>query len=151
MGKKILFLFIIILSFTLIIISQAKYVKISDITMAKINIDTIIPEVKIMNTQNVMYKENENFNFDVIINLKVIENNIKENNIKNIKFLVDNIEMNDLDFKVVECKSGIIKYEIKIKRLNKNQKIKIVIPEGIIIDNANNKNKEIIIEHEIKK
>lgn len=151
MGKKILFLFIIILSFTLIIISQAKYVKISDITMAKINIDTIIPEVKIMNIQNVMYKENENFNFDVIINLKVIENNIKENNIKNIKFLVDNIEMNDLDFKVVECKSGIIEYEIKIKRLNKNQKVKIVIPEGIIIDNANNKNKEIIIEHEIKK
>lgn len=151
MGKKILFLFIIILSFTLIIISQAKYVKISDITMAKINIDTIIPEVNIMNIQNVMYKENENFNFDVIINLKVIENNIKENNIKNIKFLVDNIEMNDLDFKVVECKSGIIEYEIKIKRLNKNQKIKIVIPEGIIIDNANNKNKEIIIEHEIKK
>ena len=149
MGKKILFLFIIILSFTLIIISQAKYVNISDITIAKINIDTIIPEVKIMNTQNVMYKENENFNFDVIINLKVIENNIKENKINNIKFLVDNIEMNDLDFKVVECKSGIIEYEVKIKRLNKNQKIKIVIPEGIIIDNANNKNKETILEHEI--
>ena len=149
MGKKILFLFIIILSFTLIIISQAKYVNISDITIAEINIDTIIPEVKIMNTQNVMYKENENFNFDVIINLKVIENNIKDNKINNIKFLVDNIEMNDLDFKVVECKSGIIEYEVKIKRLNKNQKIKIVIPEGIIIDNANNKNKETILEHEI--
>ena len=149
MGKKILFLFIIILSFTLIIISQAKYVKISDITMAKINIDTIIPEVKIMNIQNVMYKENENFNFDVIINLKVIENNIKDNKINNIKFLVDNIEMNDLDFKIAESKLGIIEYEVKIKRLNKNQKIKIVIPEGIIIDNANNKNKETILEHEI--
>ena len=149
MGKKILFLFIIILSFTLIIISQAKYVNISDITIAKINIDTIIPEVKIMNTQNVMYKENENFNFDVIINLKVIENNIKDNKINNIKFLVDNIEMNDLDFKIAESKLGIIEYEVKIKRLNKNQKIKIVIPEGIIIDNANNKNKETILEHEI--
>lgn len=149
MGKKILFLFIIILSFSLIIISQAKYVKTSDITIAKINIDTIIPEVKIMNIQNIMNKENENFNFDVIINLKVIENNIKENNIKNIKFLVDNIEINDLDFKIAESKSGIIEYEVKIKRLNKNQKIKIVIPEGIIIDNANNKNKETILEHEI--
>lgn len=149
MGKKILFLFIIILSFTLIIISQAKYVNISDITIAKINIDTIIPEVKIMNTQNVMYKENENFNFDVIINLKVIENNIKENKINNIKFLVDNIEINDLYFKIAESKLGIIEYEVKIKKLNKNQKIKIVIPEGIIIDNANNKNKETILEHEI--
>ena len=149
MGKKILFLFIIILSFTLIIISQAKYVNISDITIAKINIDTIIPEVKIMNTQNVMYKENENFNFDVIINLKVIENNIKDNKINNIKFLVDNIEINDLYFKIAESKLGIIEYEVKIKKLNKNQKIKIVIPEGIIIDNANNKNKETILEHEI--
>ena len=149
MEKKILFLFIIILSFTLIIISQAKYVNISDITIAKINIDTIIPEVKIMNTQNVMYKENENFNFDVIINLKVIENNLKENKINNIKFLVDNIEMNDLDFKIAESKSGIIEYEVRLKRLNKNQKIKISIPEGIIIDNANNKNKETILEHEI--
>ena len=149
MGKKILFLFIIILSFSLIIISQAKYVKTSDITIAKIDIDIIIPEVKIMNIQNVMYKENENFNFDVIINLKVIENNIKDNKINNIKFLVDNIEMNDLDFKIAESKSGIIEYEVRLKRLNKNQKIKISIPEGIIIDNANNKNKETILEHEI--
>jgi len=149
MGKKILFLFIIILSFALIIISKAKYVKTSDITIAKIDIDIIIPEVKIMNIQNVMYKENENFNFDVIINLKVIENNLKENKINNIKFLVDNIEMNDLDFKIAESKSGIIEYEVRLKRLNKNQKIKISIPEGIIIDNANNKNKETILEHEI--
>ena len=96
-----------------------------------------------------MYKENENFNFDVIINLKVIENNIKENKINNIKFLVDNIEMNDLDFKIAESKSGIIEYEVRLKRLNKNKKIKISIPEGIIIDNANNKNKETILEHEI--
>ena len=149
MGKKILFLFIIILSFSLIIISQAKYVKTSDITIAEINIDTIIPEVKIMNIQNIMNKENENFNFDVIINLKVIENNIKENNIKNIKFLVDNIEIRDINFKIAESKSGIIEYEVRIERLNKNQKIKISIPEGIIIDNANNKNKETILEHEI--
>ena len=149
MGKKILFLFIIILSFSLIIISQAKYVKTSDITIAEINIDTIIPEVKIMNIQNIMNKENENFNFDVIINLKVIENNIKENNIKNIKFLVDNIEIKDINFKIAESKSGIIEYEVRIERLNKNQKIKISIPEGIIIDNANNKNKETILEHEI--
>ena len=149
MGKKILFLFIIILLVILNIISQAKYVKTSDITIAEINIDTIIPEVKIMNIQNIMYKENENFNFDVIINLKVIENNIKENNINSIKFLVDNIEIRDINFKIAESKSGIIEYEIRIERLNKNQKVKISIPEGIIIDNANNKNKETILEHEI--
>ena len=140
MGKRILFLFIIILSFSLIIISQAKYVKTSDITIAEINIDTIIPEVKIMNIQNIMNKENENFYFDVIINLKVIENNIKENNINSIKFSVDNIEIRDINFKIAESKSGIIEYEVRIERLNKNQKIKISIPEGIIIDNANNKN-----------
>lgn len=149
MGKRILFLFIIILSFSLIIISQAKYVKTSDITIAEINIDTIIPEVKIVNIQNIMYKENENFYFDVIINLKVIENNIKENNINSIKFSVDNIEIRDINFKIAEGKLGIIEYEVRIERLNKNQKIKISIPEGIIIDNANNKNRETKLEHEI--
>ena len=149
MGKKILFLLIIVFGFILITISQSKCVKTIDITIAKISIDTIIPEVKIMNIQNVMYKENENFVFDVIINLKVIENNIKENNINNIKFLVDNIEIKNLDLKMAESESGIIEYEVKIEKLNKNQKIKIVIPEGIIIDNANNKNKETILEHEI--
>ena len=42
-----------------------------------------------------------------------------------------------------------MEYEVKIKRLYKNQKIKVFIPQGVIIDNHGNESKDLIIEHEI--
>ena len=82
MIRKILFLISILFSGFMIIISQAKFVKQNEMTIAKVNVDTIIPEIKIISIQNIMYKENEINYYDVIVNLKVIESNIKENNIR---------------------------------------------------------------------
>ena len=149
MIRKILFLISILFSGFMIIISQAKFVKQNEMTIAKVNVDTIIPEIKIISIQNIMYKENEINYYDVIVNLKVIESNIKENNIRDIKILID--EINFKNFEIIETKTQICEmyYEIKINKLSKNQKIKIVIPEGTVVDNANNRNEYKIIEHEI--
>lgn len=149
MIRKILFLSIILFSCFMIIISQAKFVKQNEMTIAIVNVDTIIPEIKIISIQNIMYKENEINYYDVIVNLKVIESNIKENNIRDIKILIDEIDLKN--FEIIETKTQTCEmyYEIKINKLSKNQKIKIVIPEGTVVDNANNRNEYKIIEHEI--
>lgn len=149
MIRKILFLISILFSGFMIIISQAKFVKQNEMTIAKVNVDTIIPEIKIISIQNIMYKENEINYYDVIVNLKVIESNIKENNIRDIKILID--EINFKNFEIIETKTQTCEmyYEIKINKLSKNQKIKIVIPEGTVVDNANNRNEYKTIEHEI--
>lgn len=149
MKKIIFFLFIIVSSGVFSLISQGKYIKENDITIAKINIDTIIPEVKLMNIQNIMYKENENNIFDVVISIKIVENNIRENNINNMKISIDNLKTEDIDIKNVKNESDKMEYEVKIKRLYKNQKIKVFIPQGVIIDNHGNESKDLIIEHEI--
>ena len=149
MKKIIIFLFIIVSSGVFSLISQGKYIKENDITIAKINIDTIIPEVKLMNIQNIMYKENENNIFDVVISIKIVENNIRENNINNMKISIDNLKTEDIDIKNIKNESDKMEYEVKIKRLYKNQKIKVFIPQGVIIDNHGNESKDLIIEHEI--
>lgn len=149
MKKIIIFLFIIVSSGVFSLISQGKYIKENDITIAKINIDTIIPEVKLMNIQNIMYKENENNIFNVVISIKIVENNIRENNINNMKISIDNLKTEDIDIKNVKNESDKMEYEVKIKRLYKNQKIKVFIPQGVIIDNHGNESKDLIIEHEI--
>ena len=150
MNKIIIFLFIIVFSGVLNFISQGKYIKENDITIAKINIDTIIPKVKLMNIQNIMYKENEKNIFDVVIHFNIIENNIKENNINNMKISIDNIEIKDIELKSAKNEIGIIEYEVKIKKMYKNQRIKVVIPQGMIIDKTGNINEEVIVQHEIK-
>lgn len=150
MKKIIIFLFIIVFSGVLNFISQGKYIKENDITIAKIDIDTIIPKVKLMNIQNIMYKENEKNIFDVVIHFNIIENNIKENNINNMKISIDNIEIKDIELKSAKNEIGIIEYEVKIKKMYKNQRIKVVIPQGMIIDKTGNISEEVIVQHEIK-
>lgn len=148
MLKKIIILFVVLLS-GLSFISQSKYIKQNEITIAKINIDTIIPKIELMNIQNKMNKENENVNYDVNISIKLIESNIKENGINKIKIIIDETYRNDFEIIKKENNLNEINYDIVIKRINKKQTIRVIIPEGIIIDNANNKNKETKIEHKI--
>ena len=150
MKKIIIFLFIIVFSGVLNLKSHGKYIKENDITIAKIDIDTIIPKVKLMNIQNIMYKENEKNIFDVVIHFNIIENNIKENNINNMKISIDNIEIKDIELKSAKNEIGIIEYEVKIKKMYKNQRIKVVIPQGMIIDKTGNISEEVIVQHEIK-
>lgn len=150
MLKKVIVLFIILLG-SLSFISQSKYIKHNNITIAKINVDTIIPQIELLNIQNKKNKENENIFYDVNISIKLIESNIKEINTDKIKILINDAEININDFEIVKKESRFneLNYDIVIKRINKKQTIRVIIPEGIIIDSANNKNKEKIIEHKI--
>lgn len=148
MIKKIIIVIFIILHI-LIIVSQSKYIKQENFTIAKINIDTIAPEIEILNIQNIMYEKEGDIIYDVIINFKIIESNIKKKNIDNIKIFID--EKNIESFKMIEKDNKNIElfYELSINNLKRNQIVKIIMKKGIVIDNANNQNEEKIIEHKI--
>ena len=146
--KKVFLLFIIIINI-IFVTSQSKYIDYKEIEIVKINIDTLIPKIEMMNIQKTMYSENNEELFDIFINLNVIESNIKEKNINEVEIIIDDIEINDFEIKENEEDINNIIYEFKIKKLHKNQQLKMIIPEGIIIDNANNRNEEKIVEYEI--
>ena len=59
MKKKIVFLFMFIIMI-FCEISQAKYVIEQTILIAKVNIDTIVPKIELMNITSTEDKENQN-------------------------------------------------------------------------------------------
>lgn len=150
MGKKIVFLFLISF-FLLFSISFAKYCSKKEIFVAKINIDTIIPKIELMNIKNILYKEEDKEFYDVNIQIKVIETNLKENNLnKNkINIKIDEKEIKNYEIIQINKTSNEIIYEIKINKFLKKQKIHVLIPEGSIIDNSNNRSEEKNINYEI--
>ena len=152
MRRKIVFLFIFIIM-VFCKISQAKYVIEQTILIANINIDTIAPKIELMNITNKEYKENQNKMRKINIQIKVTENNIKENyfNKENIKINTDGEEIRKELYSINKIKEAdnYIIYEIQIDKIILNGELKIIIPEGIIQDYANNKNEEKIIKNNL--
>ena len=100
-----------------------------------------------------MDKENQNKMHKIKIQIKVTENNIKENyfNKENIKINTDGEEIRKELYQINKMQEidNYIIYEIQIDKIIKQGEMKITIPEGIIQDYANNKNEEKIIKNNL--
>ena len=152
MKKKIVFLFMFIIMI-FCEISQAKYVIEQTILIAKVNIDTIVPKIELMNITSTEDKENQNKKHKINMQIKVIEGNIKQNhfNKENIKINVEGAELNKEFYemnKIQEADNYII-YEIQIHKIMIEGQLEIIIPVGIIQDYADNKNEEKIIKNNL--
>lgn len=150
MKKRIVFLFI----FIMIIFcgnTQAKYVIEQTILIAKINIDTIAPKIELINITSTEYKENQKEINKINIQIKVIENNIKENHFNKekikIKIVGEEIDKELYEISKNQVTNNCIIYEIQIDKIMINGELEIIIPEGIIQDYANNKNEKKIIKN----
>ena len=148
MHKKIIFLLLIFLS-TQFLYTSAKYIKSKEVLIAKINIDTIIPKIELINIKNTMFKESEKELYNVNVQIKIKETNIKQNNIKNITIKVNDTEIKDYEISQISNSKNEIIYEIKINRLSKKEKIQVTIPKGTIIDSSDNENEEKLIDYRI--
>ena len=150
MKRKIVFLFIFIIMI-FCKISQAKYVIEQTMLIAKVNIDTVCPKIELMNITSTGYEENQNKMHKINVQIKIIENNIKENHFNKDKITI-NIEGTEVEKalyeinKIKETNNCII-YEIQTDKIIEKGKFEIIIPEGIIQDYANNKNEEKIIKN----
>lgn len=148
----------LILLFTFVIIifneiSDAKYVMEYKATIAQINIDTIPPKVEVTSIESKENKKNSSSIYSMNIKVKIIENNIKENNFnKNqISIKMGEIEFNKELYEVnqIAQTNNIIMYEIKLKGINAKGALQILIPEGTVKDFSNNKNQEKIINYQL--
>lgn len=152
MVKRIIviFVFIFLISLGISIYKvDAKYSFYKEFTIANINIDTINPKIELMNIKNTLYKENGKELYNVNIQIKVIESNIKINNFNKIQIKIDGDENKNYKINRLENITDEILYEINLKDLFKNQKIEIYIPKETIIDNFNNTNDEKTIKYEV--
>ena len=148
MRKKLILLFV----FAVIIFSKssyAKYVKEYETIIAKIDIDTISPKVEVISIESKENKKNSNSTHNVNIKVKIIENNIKENNFnKNqISIMEGGIKLNSELYEINQISqiSNTIIYEIKLYGISTKEELQILIPEGTVKDFSNNKNQEKII------
>ncbi len=152
MRKKIVFLFIFIV-ILLGNITQAKYRIEETILIAKMNIDTISPEIIVTNITSMPYPEYENKIAKIKFELKVMESNIKENkfNKNQIIVMVENekIEKELYEINKISQTDHMILYEVKLEKIETNKEVKIRILEGTIQDRAGHKNSEKIISYQI--
>lgn len=148
MVKKIIVIFVFILGISIYTVN-AKYFFYKEFIIGNINIDTIDPQIELMNIKNTLYRENEKELYNVNIQIKVIESNIKINSIDKIQIKVDGKENQSYKINRLENITDEILYEINLKDLLKNQKIEIYIPKETIIDNSNNTNDEKTIKYEV--
>lgn len=147
----LLFIFAIIIFFNES--SYAKYVLKCETTIAQINIDTIPPKVEVTSIESKENKKNSSGMYDINVKVKIMENNIKENNFnKNqISIKMEEIEFNKELYEVnqIAQTNNIIMYEIKLHEINTKGALQILIPEGTIKDFSNNENQEKIINYQL--
>lgn len=151
MKKRVVF----ILTFLSIIIITtniyAKYVIEYTNTIAKIKIDLISPKIELMMIQNTntQYENYANKTHTITVKIKVIENNILENNFnkENVKILVEDKEVipGNFEIKKVIQTSKMSVYEVILNKILGEGALKIKVKEGTIKDISNNINQETII------
>ncbi|MGN1297009.1 MAG: hypothetical protein ACI4VH_01015 [Clostridia bacterium] len=148
----------VILLFTFVIIifngiSDAKYVMEYKSTIAQINIDTIPPKIEVISIESKEKEKNASNIYSINVKVKIIENNIKENDFNKSQII---IRIGEMEFnkelyevnQIAQTNNSII-YEIKINEINKKGILQILIPQGIVKDFSNNENQEKIINYQL--
>ncbi|MCI8412068.1 MAG: hypothetical protein HFJ40_06550 [Clostridia bacterium] len=146
--KNISFILILVIFIGISDISDGKYILKQTNIVANINIDRTLPKIELISIKDIINKYKNNTH-TIIVQIKVIEKNIKTNkfNTENVKTLIEEQEINEkqMEIKQVDIKNDYIIYEVILKDINDNVNLKIKIPEYTIIDNSNNTNEEKII------
>ena len=150
MKKIAVCLFIFLIISLLGVNSYAKYVIENISLVANINIDGEIPKIELISVSNTNKKYNNyaNKTHTITVKFRVKEKNVKENNIfDNIKYLLDDKEINSGSRVIKGKNSGeYIDYEVFITKVNENGELKIVIPEGSVVDKAGQVNEETVLD-----
>lgn len=152
MKKKIVFLTIVLLAILISSHSYGKYVIEYTNTIVNINVDNVAPRIELLSVENSNqdYPQYANQTHLLTIKVNVIEKNIKENLFgkEQIKILVGEQETNPAIYEIKEIKRAgkIIVYEIKLKQILGDGKLKIKVLEKTIIDKSENSNRETTLE-----
>ena len=156
MKKKCVILFIFLFLIMINNSIYAKYMIEYENKVADIKVDTINPQIQLaeITNPNKKSKKYANKNHNLIIKIRVIEKNIRDNNFNtdNIKILVEGNEIRTGNFSIEKFSQNTerILYSLKISGVLEEGKLQVKIKEGTIIDISGNKNSEVIINTNIQ-
>ena len=145
----IIILNILIISFCTNI--YAKYVVQEEFCIANLNIDRTKPKIELVNISNTNteYPEYANNEDTITIKIKVIESNIKNVFLdsNHIKAMIDNTQVEEKSIIISDLGQNI--YQIQLKNLKENGKLKLDFLEGTVVDKGDLKNEEIMVDTKI--
>lgn len=135
--------------------SYAKYTMEYTKVIAKVQMDQIEPKIELLEVDNTnQYKYYANKTHTITIRVKVLENNFKENYFDkdHLQILVGNQIQTPENFRIRQViqTSKMIMYELELSGIKGNGELKIKIPQGTIIDIAEQTNKETTINTNIQ-
>lgn len=153
MKKKRIIWIIIVVLILFNTISYGKYIIENTYTVAHIKIDCQIPiikKIKIENT-NIGYEKYANQTHQIKVKIQVKEKNIKENHIFEPNWLTARIgetiiPTEKITIKEVAKYDDIIEYDLLLKNLEGNGRLKINIKQGTIVDISDNVNEDFWID-----
>lgn len=133
----------------------AKYIFYYELDVADLYIDRTKPVIELVNISNTNknYEKYANKTHKITVRIEIKEKNLGEDEIKKeeVLIMIDEKEVNNYGINIKEIektKQGVI-YDIELTNLNFNGLLKIKFIEGSIIDKANLKNEEKVINTEI--
>ena len=148
MKKITVFLCMFLIINFICVNSYAKYVIENTSLVANINIDGKIPKIEFLSVDNTnkAHIDYANKTHTITMKFAVREKNIKEDNTSiNMKFFLDDKEFNPKNKNVSIRKSTeYVYYTITLSEIIGNGRLKLVIPEGSVIDKANQVNEEAV-------
>lgn len=145
----IIILNILIISFCTNI--YAKYVVQEEFCIANLDIDRTRPKIEVVNISNTNteYPEYANNEDTITIKIKIIESNIKNVFLdsNHIKAMVDNTQVEEGSITISDLGQNI--YQIQLKNLKGDGKLKLDFAEGTVVDKGDLKNEEIMVDMKI--
>ena len=155
--KKIVFLLIFLICMIISTNTYAKYVIENEAVIAEIKIDPQPPTIEFIDVFNDNTKEYNHYaKKSNTIEAKIIvkEKNIKENHFgkDHIKIIVGEkiVEPEIYNIKKIGTSSKMVMYEIKLKGILGDGKLKIKVEEGTIKDKSEQINKETVLDTNIE-
>lgn len=148
MKKLTVFLSIFLTISFLCVNSYAKYIIENTSLVANINIDGEIPKIEFLSVDNTNKEHIDyaNKTHTITIKFAVKERNIKEDNtLDSMKFLLDDEQFEPKNKDITTRKTReYVYYTITLTGITGNGKLKLVIPEGSVIDNGDQVNEEAV-------
>lgn len=136
-------------------IVSAKYVIDDEFCAVNLDIDRTKPKIEILsiNNTNTGFEEYANKTHTITIQVKIIEKNLKDVFLdkEHIKIKLDNsyIDSETLEISKIENTQNQEIYQIKLKNIDGNGKLKIELLEGTAVDKGNLKNETVEVDTKI--
>lgn len=148
---------IILISISIILIStiiNAKYIFQNEFYIANLDIDRTKPKIELLSITNTNkgYEKYANKTHTIAVTIQITDKNLKDVfcDKEHIKIKIDDVYINPTNLEITKINNSKENtYEIKLKNIKENGKLKIEFIEGVAIDKGGLKNDKLEVDTNI--